>query len=271
MARAKKQNNPQAGNDNPQIESQLTPEDAMNELTELSQELGLYDNVENPLIKDNRDSVEASQEPLQTFAELSDTLASPPPTEGLESLPIESEGVSDATVITISGVDLTKVMKDVVYAGYLGGVLDKTTFPRIQSVPFSVRIVLPNSKVELFNDKSNIKTFETDLEVIDAQVAVPDVMTFLNYCLNLGKRGYIHKENTIVQRNPCYIMKFVGRSPMQNVPFVQTSPNRPKFTRDEMRNMAWEDLKYLGQQWYGTYHRNREQLIRQIDNAQNEK
>lgn len=51
-----------------------TPEQAMEELTELSQELGLYDITDNPLVKDEPTMpLEAPTEPLQVIVEETDT------------------------------------------------------------------------------------------------------------------------------------------------------------------------------------------------------
>lgn len=59
-----------------------TPEQAMDELTELSQELGLYDITDNPLVKDNTTMpLEASTEALEPFAEETNATVAKEPTE----------------------------------------------------------------------------------------------------------------------------------------------------------------------------------------------
>lgn len=240
-----------------------TPEQAMDELTELSQELGLYDVEGNPLVKDNTTMpVEASTEALEPFAsETNATVAQEPEndssiaTEPLNDTPVEDkltlkdgQGKPIPTkLVVIQSMNYTDLVSQALYAGYLGSELDRS-FRILSTVPFRIRVLMPEDQYENFLSKESQVVFDENLTYNKVLVKAFDLYTFWKNVIKVGKEGAFVVPREVVRRKPlmapCYMRMPIADTPESRVDFKKVI-----YTRDELESFSLASLKACAS-WY---------------------
>ena len=262
-----------------------TPEQAMDELTELSQELGLYDVEGNPLVKDNTTMpVEDSTEALEQFAdETNATVAQEPendssiatePLNATEQLGELLEKVTDENkheeltptavdkltlkdgqgkpiptkLVVIQSMNYTDLVSQVLYAGYLGSQLDRS-FRILSTVPFRIRVLMPEDQYENFLSKESQVVFDENLTYNKVLVKSYDLYRFWEHIINIGKDGGIVKPRHVAQKRPVYMVPILTRAPMVSAPEHRVGLEKIKYTKAELEGFNLESLKACGS-WY---------------------
>lgn len=297
-----------------------TPEQAMNELTELSQELGLYDITGNPLLKDDTIApLEASTEALEPFAdetnatvaqelETSSSIATEslnatdPEMEEFKSDLLESVGqmkemrslldkiteenkheeltptVEDkftlkdgqgkpipTKLVVIQSMNYTDLVSQALFAGYLGSQLDRS-FRILSTVPFRIRVLMPEDQYENFLSKESQVVFDENLTYNKVLVKAFDLYTFWKNIIKVGKDGAMLIPREVVRRKPlmapCYM-----RMPIADTPESRVGNQKVQYTKAELESFSLASLLAAGS-WYGLNSNSKLKLIRGILEAQ---
>lgn len=237
--------------------------DVTTELTELSQELGLYDVEGNPLVKDNTTMpVEASTEALEPIAdETNATVAQEPEndssiaTEPLNDTPVEDkltlkdgQGKPIPTkLVVIQSINYTDLVSQALYAGYLGSELDRS-FRILSTVPFRIRVLMPEDQYENFLSKESQVVFDENLTYNKVLVKAFDLYTFWKNVIKVGKEGAFVVPREVVRRKPlmapCYMRMPIADTPESRVDFKKVI-----YTRDELESFSLASLKACAS-WY---------------------
>lgn len=240
-----------------------TPEQAMDELTELSQELGLYDITDNPLVKDNTTMpLEASTEALEPFAEETNATVAKEPTEAssIATEPLNDTPVEDkltlkdgqgkpipTKLVVIQSMNYTDLVSQALYAGYLGSELDRS-FRILSTVPFRIRVLMPEDQYENFLSKESQVVFDENLTYNKVLVKAFDLYTFWKNVIKVGKEGAFVVPREVVRRKPlmapCYMRMPIADTPESRVDFKKVI-----YTRDELESFSLASLKACAS-WY---------------------
>lgn len=258
-----------------------TPEQAMDELTELSQELGLYDVESNPLVKNESTMpIEASTEAVESVQEeMNPTVAqteeidssigleplnATEENEHLELIPtveVDSPPVDDkltlkdgwgqvipTTLVTIQTVNYTDLVSQVLQAAYLGAELDRS-FKLLSVVPYRVRLLLPTENYEKFLSKEDIMVYDETISYNKVLVRGFNPYDFFKNLIKIGKTGAIVQPRSIAQKNSGYMVSVLTRSPVKDSPESRISREKIAYTKDELDNFSLEDLRIVAS-WY---------------------
>lgn len=250
---------------------QATPEQTMNELTELSQELGRYD-ITN--------LSEASTEALEPFAdETNATVAKEPEsdssiaTEHLNDTPVEDnltlkdgQGKPIPTkVVVIQSMNYTDLVSQVLYAAYLGSELDRT-FRILSTVPFRIRVLMPEDQYENFLSKESQVVFDENLTYNKVLVKAFDLYTFFRNVIKVGKDGAFVVPREVARRKPLMVPCYM-RMPIADTPESRVGREKVIYTKTELESFNLASLLAAGS-WYGLNSNSKLKLIRGILDAQ---
>lgn len=261
-----------------------TPEQAMDELTELSQELGLYDITDNPLVKDNTTMpLEAPTEALEPFAEETNATVAKELTEAssiatkplnateqlgelLDKITEENKHeelihtVEDkltlkdgqgkpipTKLVVIQSMNYTDLVAQALFAGYLGSQLDRS-FRILSTVPFRIRVLMPEDQYETFLSKESQVVFDENLTYNKVLVKAFDLYTFFKNVIKVGKDGAMLIPREVVRRKPlmapCYL-----RMPIADTPESRVGTQKVQYTKAELESFNLESLKACAS-WY---------------------
>ena len=261
-----------------------TPEQAMDELVELSQELGLYDITDNPLVKDDATMPsEGSTEALAPIADETNATVAKEPTEAssiaTESLNATNElgelldkvteenrheelipTVEDkltlkdgqgkpipTKLVVIQSMNYTDLVAQTLYAGYLGSQLDRS-FRILSTVPFRIRVLMPEDQYENFLSKESQVVFDENLTYNKVLVKAFDLYTFFKNIIKVGKDGAMLIPREVVRRKPlmapCYM-----RMPIADTPESRVGTQKVHYTKAELESFNLESLKACAS-WY---------------------
>lgn len=237
--------------------------DATTELTELSQELGLHDVEGNPLVKEAitvpiEDSTEAlepiADETNATVAQESETSPSIA-TEPLNDTPVEDnltlkdgQGKPIPTkAVVIQSMNYTDLVSQVLYAAYLGSELDRT-FRILSTVPFRIRVLMPEDQYENFLSKESQVVFDENLTYNKVLVKGFDLYTFWKNVIKIGKDGAFVVPRQVARRKP-FMVPVYTRAPVADTPESRVDTKKIKYTREELESFSLASLKACGS-WY---------------------
>lgn len=287
-----------------------TPEQVMDELTELSQELGLYDITDNPLVKaDTTMPIEAPTEALEPIAdEINATVAkelteaSSIATEPLnatedgatlvnefldnlleeitednkheELIPTVEDKLTlkdgqgkpiPTKLVVIQSMNYTDLVSQTMYAGYLGSQLDRS-FRILSTVPFRIRVLMPEDQYENFLSKESQVVFDENLTYNKVLVKAFDLYTFFKNVIKVGKDGAMLIPREVVRRKPlmapCYM-----RMPIADTPESRVGNHKVQYTKAELESFSLASLLAAGS-WYGLNSNSKLKLIRGVLDAQ---
>lgn len=258
-----------------------TPEQAMDELTELSQELGLYDVESNPLVKDESTMpIEASTEAVESVQEeMNPTVAqteeidssigleplnATEENEHLELIPtveVDSPPVDDkltlkdawdrpipTTLITLQTVNYTELVSQVLYLAYLGGELDRS-YRIMTTVPYRIRLLLPTENYGKWISKEDVMGYDENVSYNKVLVRGFDLYSFWRNIIKIGKNGAIIVPRTVAQRVAGYMVSCYTRAPIADTPESRVSLSKIKYTKEELESFTLESLKIVAS-WY---------------------
>lgn len=282
-----------------------TPEQAMDELTELSQELGLYDVEGNPLlknvIKDQWFAQQGGDTPTTSQEVTEDTLvskdgesntvvapeaqnASEGSTEGLKgdgelgtlldkvteenkhtelipTVELGNPSVDDkltlkdgwgkpipTKLVVIQSMNYTDLVAQMLYAGYLGSQLD-CSFRILSTVPFRIRVLMPEDQYKNFLSKESQVVFDENLTYNKVLVKSWDLYGFWKSIINIGKNGGIVQPRQVAQKRPMYMVPILTRAPVKDTPESRLSRVKVVYTKDELEEFSLEDLRIVAS-WY---------------------
>lgn len=259
-----------------------TPEQAMDELTELSQELGLYEVEGNPLVKDDATMpVEASTEALEPFADETNATVAQEPTEAssIATEPLNDTPVEDkltlkdgqgkpipTKLVVIQSMNYTDLVSQVLFAGYLGSQLDRS-FRILSTVPFRIRVLMPEDQYENFLSKESQVVFDENLTYNKVLVKSYDLYRFWEHIINIGKDGGIIKPKHVAQKRPMYMVPILTRAPMVDAPEHRVGHEKVIYSKSELESFSLASLLAAGS-WYGLNSNSKLKLIRGILDAQ---
>ncbi len=267
------------------LKKQSTPEKAMDELTELSQELGLYDVEGNPLIKDTpTTSQEATESILENKEDESNTVVTPEaqnvsdsvlePLNGTGELDTLLDKVTDENkheeliptvndklilkdgqgkpiptkLVVIQSMNYTDLVSQVLQAAYLGSQLDRS-FRILSTVPFRIRVLMPEDQYENFLSKESQVVFDENLTYNKVLVKSYDLYRFWEHIINIGKEGGIVKPRHVAQKRPVYMVPILTRAPLTSSPEHRVGREKVIYTREELESFSLASLKACGS-WY---------------------
>lgn len=259
-----------------------TPEQAMDELTELSQELGLYDVEGNPLVKDDTTMpLEASTEALEPFADETNATVAQEPTEAssIATEPVNDIAVEDkltlkdghgkpipTKLVVLQSMNYTDLVAQTLYAGYLGSRLDRS-FRILSTVPFRIRVLMPEDQYENFLSKESQVVFDENLTYNKVLVKSYDLYRFWEHIINIGKEGGIVKPKHVAQKRPMYMVPILTRAPMISAPEHRVGQEKVIYSKSELESFSLASLLAAGS-WYGLNSNSKLKLIRGILQAQ---
>ena len=292
MAKPKKQVTPKSTETNEimvaTVDLPKTPEQAMDELTELSQELGLYDVEGNPLVKDEStvpselptEAVESASEEMNTdvaqteetpnslgleplntteqLGEIADENKHPEliPTVELDTPPVDDKlTLKDAwdrpiptTLVTLQTVNYTELVSQVLYLAYLGAELD-TSYRIFSTVPYRIRLLLPSENYDKWISKEDVMVYDENVSYNKVLVRGFDLYSFWRNIIKIGKNGAIIVPRTVAQKVAGYMVSCYTRAPIADTPESRVSLSKIKYTREELESFTLESLKIVAS-WY---------------------
>lgn len=241
-----------------------TSEQVMDELTELSEDLGFYDIEGNPLVKDDTITpLEGSTEALEPIAEETNATVAKEPTEAssIATEPLNDTPVEDkltlkdgqgkpipTKLVVIQSMNYTDLVSQALYAGYLGSELDRT-FRILSTVPFRIRVLMPEDQYENFLSKESQIVFDENLTYNKVLVKSYDLYRFWEHIINIGKDGGIVKPRHVAQKRPMYMVPILTRAPMVDAPEHRVGREKVIYTREELESFSLVSLKACGS-WY---------------------
>lgn len=258
-----------------------TPEQAMDELTELSQELGLYDVESNPLVKDEStmpleaptEAVESVRGEINTdvaeTVEIDSGIGLEPlnateenehleliPTVEVDSPPVDDKlTLKDAwdrpiptTLITLQTVNYTELVSQVLYLAYLGGELDRS-YRIMTTVPYRIRLLLPTENYGKWISKEDVMGYDENVSYNKVLVRGFDLYSFWRNIIKIGKNGAIIVPRTVAQRVAGYMVSCYTRAPIADTPESRVSLSKIKYTKEELESFTLESLKIVAS-WY---------------------
>jgi hypothetical protein len=169
-------------------EPNTQPEKAMDELVKLSEEIGMYAEDSPSLIATDQ---EASWDDLEVIgsseehAQLSDLTVE----EVNEALGIEPE--IEYTSVEIKGVNFIETVKEILYAGSLGAIIDPKYRPQLARVPYSVHVMIPVDMLEAYQSKEDTQEYDENVQYNVASVSCLDVGRFVEQLLEVGEQGAV--------------------------------------------------------------------------------
>lgn len=242
-----------------------TPEQVMSELTELSQELGLYDITDNPLIKG---TLTDSQEAIDTQRPLPTGIAISPPTCDTQYVKNGWDKPVPTKVVTIKKPHLHETVNEALYLARLGSQLDLTFVPTMYC-PFICRMLLPEDKYQDYlehKSEDNYNELQADAynEIL---VKAVDRITFWKALIKVGNAGAFIKPNTAPVKNPHFMVKVLTKRPVDATINTQLRVPRAVYTEADMEGFSIDELKIIGG-WYNLSFNSKQKYIKAILEAQ---
>lgn len=249
----------------PTVDLPKTPEQAMGELTELSQEMGLYDITDNPLINGtptNSQEVTAAQRPLPIGITIS------PPTCDAQHVKNGWDKPIPTKVVTIKKSSLHETIREALYLARLGSQLDLTFVPTMYC-PFICRMLLPEDKYQDYlehKSENNYNELQADAynEIL---VKAVDRITFWKALIKVGNAGAFIKPNTAPVKNPHFMVKVLTKRPVDATINTQLRVPRAVYTEADMEGFNIDELKIIGG-WYNLSFNSKQKYIKAILEAQ---
>ncbi len=285
------------------LKKQSTPEKAMDELTELSQELGLYDVEGNPLIKDTpTTSQEATESILENKEDESNTVVTPEAQNVSDSVlePLNGTGELDALLdkvtdenkheeliptvndklilkdgqgkpiptklVVIQSMNYTDLVSQVLQAAYLGAELDKS-YRIVTTVPYRIRLLLPTDNHSKWLSKEDVMVYDENVSYNKVLVRGFDLYSFWRNIIKIGKNGAIIVPRTVAQKTSGYMVNCYTRAPMVDTPEHRVGREKVIYTKTELEGFNLASLLAAGS-WYGLNSNSKLKLIRGILQAQ---
>jgi hypothetical protein len=247
-----------------------TVKDTVTELTELSQELGLYDVEGNPLIKNTpTTSQEATESTSETFEGESNTVVTPEPQNASEasveplqefvdsSIPLVDEKLSlkdgwgrplPTVAIVIQSVNYTDLVSQALYLAYLGAELD-VSYRVMTVLPYRVRLLLPAENYAKWLSKEDQMVYNEDTTYNRVLVKSYDLYGFWKNIIKIGKNGSIVQPKHVAQKVGGYMVPCLTRSPVADTPESRLGIGKIKYDKSELESFTLESLKIVGD-WY---------------------
>ena len=242
-----------------------TPEQAMDELTELSQELGLYDTIGNPLIEG---TLTDSQETIDTQRPLPTGITISPPTCDTQYVKNGWDKPVPTKVVTIKKPHLHETVNEALYLARLGSQLDLTFVPTMHC-PFICRMLLPEDKYQDYlehKSEDNYNELQAD-SYNEILVKAVDRITFWKALIKVGNTGAFIKPNTAPVKNPHFMVKVLTKRPVDATINTQLRVPRAVYTEADMEGFGIEELKIIGG-WYNLSFNSKQKYIKAILEAQ---
>ena len=269
-------------------------EKTLDELSAVSQEIGMYKQEDDPTINSSRpiEAVDTVQQEINTVVVPEANIAvieAQEATEGVTEYSLLvgitiSEPTNDAQyvkngwgnplptkVVTIKKSYLRETVEEALYIANLGGALD-TTFLPTMTCPFICRMLIPEANYqEYLERKSQIGYDESQVggynEVLVKGV---DRSTFWKNLVKVGNAGGFLLPNSQPTRAPQFTAKLLTRKPVLDTINTQLKPKKAIYTREELESFSIEDLHIVGE-WYNLSFNSKQKYVKAILDKQEEK
>ena len=220
--------------------------------------------TETPL----NEPTEASEEAI-VFAEL-DFTPQETVVEVEEPLVIDKGGFSnpvEAVAMEIKEVRFLPVVEKLLFAGLLGGVLDKRYRPRISRIPFTVNILIPKDQAENWAMLEGIKTYDNEKQYNEAVLSSLDAIQFVEQLMEAGSKRCILTPQKAVRNSPRYMASLSSEAPFKGGAGVKVGAHKKTvYTEAELEALTTPELQTIGG-WYGIKGKGKKTLIKEILNA----
>ena len=278
-------------------------EKTLDELSAVSQEIGMYKQDDDPTINSSRpiEATESVQQEINTVVAPEANIAvidvQEATGEQLEYLQEEflrlvgilpvgitiSEPTNDAQyvkngwgnplptkVVTTKKSYLRETVEEALYIANLGGALD-TTFLPTMTCPFICKMLLPEDKYqEYLERKSQIGYDESLNGYNEVLVKGVDRSTFWKNLVKVGNAGGFLLPNSQPTRAPQFTAKLLTRNPVADTITTKLKPVKAQYTREELEEFTIEQLRDIGT-WFDLSFNSKQKYVKAILDKQEEK
>lgn len=218
-------------------------EQALNELVELSEEMGMY--------------AEDSPVLIATDAEDEDDTIAPEP---------DVEYVT----IAIKGVDYIDCVGQILYAGSLGAKINPSSRPQLKRVPYQVDLLIPADVLETFNTKADMQEYDSSIQYNQASLSSLDVGRFVEQLLEAGENGAILTPKKATNNFVTFAAALSNVAPFKDSATVQSAAIKRYYTYKELHEFNLNTLKIVAS-WYKVRKQPKWLMVQQILKAQRER
>jgi hypothetical protein len=156
---------------------------------------------------------------------------------------------SNLTKVAINSINLTDVVKRVLYAGWLGGSLDVAGI-RLHNLPYVVNCFIPEDKLEEWTTQSEMQVEEEGQKYNGVTLSTPNHLDFFRQLIILGKLGcFVPKGKITKHVKPKFICQLQSKNPITENVYQSRDGSRPVYTRGELNTFSREQLHVI-RSWY---------------------
>lgn len=205
--------------------------------------------VKTEVIKDAGQIQELQQMPIEDEVTKGDTEVLPE-VENVTTEPVEAleEIIPEIPKreIRITGTNVNKLAKDLMYASALGAELVPKILPRISSLPYLVRLLIDEDKYEEWINRANQPQWDENTEYNRLVITSPTIMTFVKGLMEAGKRGAVLPDRLKVRFGSPYQAVLAIRNPIAETATISVGPKKITYTKEELEQYDIHDLKLIG-------------------------
>lgn len=165
--------------------------------------------------------------------------------------------------VLISGPKINEVIENVLWAASLGGDLTPQKLPSLMSLPYSVKMQIPESRFEEYVAGLGKPVYSKDVEYNEVAVTSQDPLVFVKRLIDLGKRGAFIRPQHQAKAGSLNQVKLLMHNPVPLGPQTTALGVKVKYTKAELVEFKLDNLQLIALS-YGFKGRSKNDLIREI-------
>lgn len=178
------------------------------------------------------------------------------------------ENILPDEVVLVHGVDITHVVREVLYLGSLGAVLTPKKLPRLTTPPYAVSLTVSGEDYLKYKAREDEVFHSSTLDYNKVTISSPDPIVYVKQLLELGKKQAVVPDNKVVRPGKPFQAVVYTKVSVANSPNVKMLPREPlKYSKEQLESMKMNELKLIGKE-YSVTGRSKDSVIEGILKAQ---